>query len=273
MTKLFAHAIAFLFLALLTQVGGLAYLLTLLVTRIKGIRQAVGRWIGPMVFLGLYTMLSVGAGLAAPFFGRVPLPCFASQDVPLAMQSPVYCALNRHYVRPELKSVLLELSAHVDREFPGTITLMLDAGFPFLDGFPLLPHLSHKDGRSVDLAYYYRVADGGYRPGETKSPIGYWAFESPGADDISPCPDRGDLLTLRWDMPWFRSFLNDLELEGDRTRAALEWLTDARRDTGVSKVFLEPHLARSLGIESEILRFQGCRAARHDDHIHIEIAP
>lgn len=32
----------------------------------------------------------------------------------------------------------------------------LDANFPFKDGFPLLPHLSHDDGRKVDIAFMYR---------------------------------------------------------------------------------------------------------------------
>ena len=57
-------------------------------------------------------------------------------------------------------------------------------------------------------------------------------------------------------------------LEPLRLRAALELLA---RDSRVTRVFLEPHLVRRLGASSPKLRFQGCGAARHDDHIHIEI--
>jgi hypothetical protein len=36
----------------------------------------------------------------------------------------------------------------MDEKFPGTVTIALDANFPFVNGFPLLPHLSHADGKS-----------------------------------------------------------------------------------------------------------------------------
>ncbi len=42
---------------------------------------------------------------------------------------------------------------------------------------------------------------------------------------------------------------------------------------GLEKVLLEPHLVRRLGLSSPLLRFQGCRAARHDDHLHLQITP
>lgn len=51
-------------------------------------------------------------------------------------------------------------------------------------------------------------------------------------------------------------------------RAALQWLG---HDDRVGKVFIEPHLKVKFGAESEKVRFQGCRAARHDDHIHVQL--
>ena len=59
---------------------------------------------------------------------------------------------------------------------------MLDGNFPFITGFPLLPHLSHDDGEKVDLAFYY-ADDTGYLRGATRAPIGYFAFE----DGTSNC--------------------------------------------------------------------------------------
>jgi hypothetical protein len=39
----------------------------------------------------------------------------------------------------------------------------------------------------------------------------------------------------------------------------------------VTRIFIEPHLADRLGVGGGKVRFQGCRAARHDDHLHVEI--
>jgi hypothetical protein len=32
------------------------------------------------------------------------------------------------------------------------------------------------------------------------------------------------------------------------------------------------HLAKTLAVENDSVRFQGCWAARHDDHIHFQVA-
>jgi hypothetical protein len=40
---------------------------------------------------------------------------------------------------------------------------------------------------------------------------------------------------------------------------------------GLQKIFIEPHLKNALGITDGHVRFQGCRAARHDDHVHIQV--
>ena len=155
----------------------------------------------------------------------------------------------------------------MDDRHPGTLTLALDAGFPFVEGFPLLPHLSHDDGKKVDLALYYVGAeDGGYRRGALRSPIGYWAFEEPSARERQPCRDAAG--ALRWDQDWFQPFTrDDLILDGRRLRTALDWLA---RDARARRVLLEPHLADRLGANRTFVRFQGCAAARHDDHFHVE---
>jgi hypothetical protein len=269
MIRICVHGALFLGLTVLTQIGGLAYLLTLLTAHLVQKDRTRRRWVYPAAFLGFYAALSFLATAVAPLFGRTPLSCFPSDIEKLAMQSPVYCALNRHYVAPELEAVLFDLASHVDSAYPGTVTLALDANFPFIDGFPLLPHLSHDDGRNVDLAFYYRTTEGDYQPGRTRSPIGYWAFETPPPGSHLPCSDRDDRLTLRWDLAWFRPFLNDYALDRERTRAAIDWLTTSGRDLGVYKIFIEPHLVQTLGLEGAAVRFQGCRAARHDDHVHV----
>jgi hypothetical protein len=181
----------FVVLTLVTQVGGLILVLAWLIGR-YGFPKSLSGWRRTAalaaLFVGLYAGLSIF--LVPPLAavgGRVPLPCRAQSDRPFAAAHPLYCVLNRHYVDPRLAVLLTALSREIDRAYPGTLTVFLDANFPFLDRFPLLPHLSHSDGRKLDLAYYYRAPDGQYLPGQLRSPIGYWAFEQPGAATSSPC--------------------------------------------------------------------------------------
>ena len=49
----------------------------------------------------------------------------------------------------------------------------------------------------------------------------------------------------------------------------LGWLAANLPDIG--KDFIEPHLAKRLGATTSKIRFQGCKAARHDDHIHVQL--
>jgi hypothetical protein len=61
-------------------------------------------------------------------------------------------------------------------------------------------------------------------------------------------------------------------LEPHRTSAALQWLLSEGTRFKVDTIFIEPYLAARLGVQaSPALGFQGCRAARHDDHIHVQI--
>lgn len=271
MLKFLFGFLIFVLLTLLTQIGGFAFIAAvfLIPRRFRSIFSRMTA--GLSIFVIAYGSLSLAAAATAPLFGRTPLPCFKSAGTTLAMQSPIYCALNRHYVSPKMKAVAVGLSQAVDENYPGTLTLTLDANFPFIDGFPLLPHLSHHDGRKLDFAFFYQSNSGNYLRGETRSPIGYWAFEEASGSDPQPCENQDDLLTLRWNMHWFAAFNNDYALEMDRMRTALRWLTEEGKKLGVSKIFVEPHLTRKLGIEDDIIRFQGCRAARHDDHIHIQV--
>lgn len=247
MLKALAHIVIVVALTVLTQLGGVAWLIGLCFKR------------STLAALLAYVALSSGTLWLAPTLGRTPLPCLSGDA--LRMQSPLFCALNRQYVTPELKGVLTDYAAHMQRSFPGTQTRILDANFPYFTGFPLLPHLSHHDGRKVDLAFYY-ADDTGYLPAKARSPIGYFAFEQGPTD----CPKVA--LTLRWDMGWVQPLWPDLRVEPARMRAALGWLA---RDARVGKLFIEPHLKARFDAQSPKIRFQGCRAARHDDHIHIQL--
>ncbi|MCA3443937.1 MAG: hypothetical protein INF52_11295 [Rhodobacter sp.] len=245
--RIAGHGLIVAFLTVLTQVGGVAWLLSLGFPR---------RWLG---FPLAYAVLFGVAHAAAPALGRQAVPCFGE---PLRMQSVVYCLTLRNFVTPEMAQVARTAAEAVAQDYPGTVTLALDGSFPFLDGMPLLPHLSHDDGRKLDFAFYY-TENGTYAPGVTRSPFGYWAFE---LDNETDCPPVW--LTTRWNMTWAQGLWPDRPLEPQRTAALVRALV---ADPRVGKVFLEPPLERQLGLEDAKLRFQGCRAARHDDHIHAQL--
>ncbi|MFC5738068.1 hypothetical protein [Sinirhodobacter huangdaonensis] len=234
-------------LTALTQLGGLAWLASRLFRRKL------------LAFAGLYLALWLGALVLAPQFGRVPIACHGNG--PLVMRSWVFCLANRNYVAPELKAAVEDMAAATAATYPGTVTLALDGNFPFLNGFPLLPHLSHNDGRKLDLALYY-ADHGRYLPGRTRSPLGYFAFE-PGPNT---CPPR--FPTLRWDLAWLQPLWRAYAPDPERMHLALRLLA---RDPRIGKIFLEPHLAAKFGAGVTKIRFQGCAAARHDDHIHIQL--
>ncbi len=261
------HAVIFVILTTLTQIGGLVWLAAMVLVRIAGIDGPLAKLIALVL---LYAGTTIAAAYAAPLLGRVPLSCFNKADGRLAVQSPLFCALNRNYVTPQTHHAVEAFAAHMAKAYPGTKTLVFDANFPFIDGFPLLPHLSHDDGRKLDIAFYYERG-GTYRPGETRSPVGYFAFEQPRPGDPQPCAGRNDWPTLRWDFNFLQPLFPDYGIDEARTAEALRWLTSQGERFGVEKIFVEPHIASRLGIVHERIRFQGCRAARHDDHVHFQV--
>ncbi len=247
MVRIAFHILIVLVLTLLTQIGGIAWVISRFFKRHL------------LAFLATYAALSLASIWIAPYFGRVALSC--SKEGPLEVQSWMYCALNRNYVSPEMYDVLTSTAEEMDKRHPGTVTVVLDANFPFLDGFPLLPHLSHDDGEKADLAFYY-AGETGYLKGATRSPIGYFAFEQGPKECSKTWP------TLRWDFDALQPLWHDYGIDEDRNRSVLEVLVE---DDRVGKVFVEPHLVDRLGASHPKIRFQGCRAARHDDHIHFQL--
>lgn len=240
------HLVIALLLSILTFVGGLAWIGAVLVGR---------RWIS---FPVIYAALWGAAVLAAPLAEREPLPCFGE---PLRLQSPIYCIALRHFTDHEMAALARDAAEQVAEAFPGTVTLALDGGFPLTD-LPLLPHLSHDDGEKLDFAFFYRDA-AGYAPGQTRSPVGYFAFE---VLDVPQCLPA--FPTMRWDLRLLQPLWRDLALDEARTAALTQALLEDPRS---GKLFLEPPLALRMGLAHPKLRFQGCGAARHDDHIHVQL--
>jgi hypothetical protein len=242
--RLLMHAAVLAVFYAFTGPGALAY----------GAALIVRRWlVVPLVYAAIWITAQVGA----PVLGKVPVPCFGET---LRMQSVFYCAAMRNFVSPDLLDVADDAAQRVAERFPGTVTLALDGNLPV--DLPLIPHLSHNDGEKLDFAFYYADLSGTYLPGKTRSPVGYFAFEGAG----ETCPPAG--LSLRWDMGLLQELWPDRPLDTARTREVIEVLG---ADPRVSKIFVEPPLAARLGVSGGKVRFQGCRAARHDDHIHVQL--
>jgi hypothetical protein len=213
--------------------------------------------------IGIYLFAYLGASLAAvPLagaFGRAPLPCGLTGEAVYGPRTIWTCLLNRHYAQLPARQALQKVSKGFSREHKDSRIAYLDAGFPFFDWFPMFPHISHGDGRKIDLALFFENG------AAASSPIGYWGFVQPRPGDPQPC--NGSEGWLRWDMAWLRPLLPELPLDRQRTRALLTRLVAA---SAVRRILIEPHLRARLGLDHAKLRFQGCAAARHDDHIHVE---
>ena len=262
-------------LTALTQVGGAVLLMSTVLVWSIFPSGLLSRFTAFLFHVAIFIALYVGVSFllvpeVARTQGRVQLQCTPTEGKPYGALSPVYCILNRNYVAPHVEVALGEMATALTRTRPGTVLSYLDAGFPFLDRFPMLPHISHREGRDVDLAFFYTDENGIYLPGKARSPVGYWGFEQPPADVELPCAGETDPLTLRWDMRELQAHWPPYRLDEARTGDLLRWLTTVGPEHGVAGLIIEPHLAARLGVNSDLIRFQGCKAARHDDHIHID---
>lgn len=254
------HGLAVLLLTLLTFVGGIAWAAALFGTHIHFLFRFTLAYLAlSLALLWLPHLLFQNSVVSVP---RISNSVQSSQF----LKTPaVYRLMNRDFVTPDLHGVARDLADHMARHFPATprtVTYALDGNFPFFDWLPLLPHLSHNDGKALDLALYWQDANGAYVAGPGKSPLGYWGY----VDGPSDCTPRA--FDLRWDLNWLQPRLPDLQLDVARTREALIWLSQDRR---VHKILIEPHILAQIGYDHPKIRFQGCAAARHDDHIHIQL--
>jgi len=155
--------------------------------------------------------------------------------------------------------------------YPGTVVNYLDAGFPLFNGYPLTPHLSHNDGKKIDIALFYIDKQSGKPSNHTPSPIGYGVYEEPLSNEINQpfiCQQNGN-----WQYGFLQNLVSqnkksDFTFDEERTRSVCNYFTS---DSSIEKIFIEPHLKTRLKLSSNKVRYHGCGAVRHDDHIHIQV--
>lgn len=259
MFRTLIRVLTFILLTALTQVGGLVYLLSSYLS--KQLFKTNKRWKRLLFFGVLYVCTT---WLLVPILSpRVAMPVF-QQEGGYRPVTILTCVLNRHYVDPELYKVLMDVAS----DYPSTIQYM-DANFPFFDGFPLLPHLSHDDGEKIDLAFQYGTSGTDLESLRLPTFLGYGSFELPREDEVNTtgvCREEG-----AWQYSltrWIPKQNTEATFHHFRTQALLKTLV---QQTGIQKIFIEPHLRTRLGIQNSKIRFHGCHAIRHDDHIHIQL--
>ena len=273
--KTISYLIAIVLLTVLTQIGGLVFLLSWLLYRLV-LQNKTGhtKWaflVKMATLLSLYAAATfVVVPILARLFGRVPLPFFTTNHIrPVTHWT---CLLNRNYVRPALKSSLETVAKRMNDRFPGVEIQYLDASLPFFDGFPLLPHLSHDDGRKLDLAFFYTDRSTGQKTNRKPSFSGYGVFEAPRPDEnnqIERCLEKGF-----WQYDWsqyltFGANPEAFDFDQERTRAMIELFS---AEAAIEKMFLEPHLVSRIKLDNNRkIRYHGCQAVRHDDHLHVQV--
>ena len=270
--KVLVWLLATALLAFITQTGVLAvalYLpLSLLVRRIplRGWRR-VAR---VALFCGSYLLVCFGiTPLIAHQQGRVRMPLRATEEVPLGPRSLFFVLSQRNYCQPVVKESLTLVAQRLRQENPDAQVAYLDVGWP-MGGMRFFPHLSHGDGHKADIAFLYKGKDGGLRPGRTPTPFGYGSFDGPlqgEFDQSREClrtnPYYSFCKVWRWRVD------RSLDTDDALTRRLILLLA---KDPRVVRILIEPHLRKRWKLQDvRKMGFAGCRATRHDDHIHVEI--
>ena len=181
--KLIGHILFIALLTILTQVGGLLWLVSVFIAAKFQKRKRY-------VFLIVYLVCNLlFVPMLAPYFGRTKLPVIKSALKP---QNQIYPLLFRNYVDNELYDVLQQST--IDLAHLGIKTTYLDANFPFFNGFPLFPHLSHNDGKKIDISFMY--LENNNKTDKKPSLMGYGAFTSEPNPTSNQCK-KTRLLAIR----------------------------------------------------------------------------
>ena len=262
--KYIIHLIISILLTLLTQIGGLLYLSAVWLNRNKSenkIKQTA-LWFAVLYLTATFVIVPV----AAPLFGREKV----QENDKISAHTFITKLFNRNYVRPELNLVLQQTATDFTKMYPNMKLIYLDANFPFFNGFQLLPHLSHNDGKKIDLAFVYKDRTGKLT-NQKPSLSGYGKYVQPLKTELNQtkfCKQKG-----YWQYDYskyftFGSIHPDLQLAKKPTQKLIEIIS---KQKGIKKIFIEPNLKNRLHLHSSKIRFHGCRAVRHDDHIHIQL--
>ncbi len=258
---MFRRIIVFLLLTLLTQFGGVVYL-------INGYLFKKWNFLNKLFsFAMLYTLaLFIVVPLLAKLVDRVPLPAHNSEYIGPANYMTI--ALGRNYVKSDLYQAIINAAVKFGDKHPDAKITYLDAGFALSKYIPMYPHKSHNTGKSLDLGFIYKNAEGDVMKG-SPSWTGYGIFTKEKLTKRQKkCLEENSLYDFT---KYFGLGIGkgEYKLEGRLTQDLIKTI---HREAKIKQIFIEPYLKASLGLSRfGKIKFHGCDAVRHDDHFHIEI--
>lgn len=262
--KILLNIIIIALLTVVTQIGGIIYLVAILLVKKSAEKKRLKK-IGVFAVLYLFVTFLIVPNVA-PIFGREKI----KESEFLKAHSFFYKLANRNYVRPELNKSISQIATEFERQNTGIKMIYLDANFPFINKFPLLPHLSHNDGKKIDVSFIYEN-DNGQLTNKKPSISGYGVYEMPTEKEYNQaevCKNKGN---WQYDFPKYLTFgtINkDIEFSEKGTRQLAKMIL---KQNNIGKLFIEPHLKNRLNLNNGKVRFHGCQAVRHDDHIHFQL--
>lgn len=264
MTKKILRIIMFIFLTILTQVGGIVYVIAL---KISGKTKVKFKFKKLVIFVIIYSLTTfIIVPFIAPIFGKVKI----ENNKHIKPTNYWTVILNRNYVVPELEDFLKSVDNDLNSTEPLIEIRYLDANFPFFKKFPLLPHLSHYDGKKIDLSFVYENKNGEIT-NLKKSRSGYGVFVNPESGELNQnqyCNNEG---YFQYDYPKHLTFgeVNKEIYFSEKGTKLL--ILSILKQNNLGKLFIEPNLKARMKLTDERIRFQGCRSVRHDDHIHLQL--
>lgn len=261
--KLLIHLLIIVLLTALTQIGGVIWILVFAFFGLskKDKTKKYRLFSFTIIYLGCCLLI---VPQLSKLNGRVSLPKVGN----LSPHNYMTVLMNRHYVEPKLKEILIESAHDFNAKNSNLKIKYLDANFPFINGFPLLPHLSHDDGKKVDISFQY-LKDG-IPSNQKPSRSGYGIFVNPKKNQSNQTSACKQLGYWQYDVTKYFSLGNrdGFSFDETRTKQIIEILLSQPR---AQKLLLEPHLKERLNLSNSKIRFQGCHSVRHDDHIHFQI--
>jgi hypothetical protein len=270
--------LAFCFLTLISQIGGLVFLACLPLFKLINNKIPLSKTFQNAfkfaLFCLLYTLITFWVvPPLAKVYGRVPMP-YSDEHPNLRQHNFITVLLNRHYVTPTLRKITEGVAEKLsERHQDSLLVTYLDCNFPFFNGFPLEPHLSHDDGRKIDLSFQYTNTKTKQSSYDRPSWLGYGVCEEPrvGEEDYAEkCRGDGNwqysfmknVIIPQWNKP-------DFLFDAGKTKDIISYLL---ADNRVNFILIEPHLKKRLGFENnQKVRRPPCESVRHDDHIHVAI--
>ncbi len=122
----------------------------------------------------------------------------------------------------------------------------------------------------IGISFIYKTKKGEIS-NKQKSISGYGVFVAPHKGEFDQTKDCKQKGYFQYDYTKYLTFgeINkELVFSEKGTKRLIESILKNRNP---GKIFIESHLKNRLHLHDKRIRFHGCRAVRHDDHIHIQL--